>query len=89
MNLKEVWYLPQYDVVALKVGQWLKGYHGTVISEFCIQVVIGISILRVLDKCDSDRLLIGDLNQIPCLVHTEPHRNIGGTSEIIPTADLY
>ena len=88
MNLKEVCYLLRYDGLALKVGRWLKGYHFTVSIEFCIQVVISISILRVLDKCDSDRLLSDDLNQISCLVHTEPHRNIGGTSEISPTADL-
>ena len=55
-SLKEVWYLPHYNEVALKAGQWFKGVHGTVISEVCIQVVIGNSIFRGLGKCDSGRL---------------------------------
>ena len=54
--LREVWYLPYYDGLALKAGWWLKGVHGTVISEVFIQVVIGISIFQGLDKYDSDRL---------------------------------
>ena len=72
MILKEVWYLPYYDEVALKAGQYLKEVHGTVISGVCFQVVIVIYILRGLDKCDSDRSLMSDLNQSSCLVPTNP-----------------
>ena len=88
-SLKEEWYLPHYDGVALKAVWWLKGFHGTVSSEVCIQVVIVIYILRWLDKCDSDRLWMSDLNQRSCPVPTEPHRYIGDISEISPTAEIY
>ena len=40
------------------------------VGEFFFQVIIGISILRGLDKCDSDKSRISDLNQSSCSVPT-------------------
>ena len=88
MSLKELWCLPYYDGVALKAGWWLKWGHGTVSSEFCIQVVIGIYILQGLYKCDSDRLWMSDLNQILRLVPIEPHRYTRDMSGISLTTDI-
>ena len=68
--LKEVWYLPHYNEVALKVGLLLKEGPGTVSTGVFFQVVICISIFQGLDKCDSDRSRMSGLNQSLCLVPT-------------------
>ena len=69
-SLKEAWYLLHYDKVELKLGRYLKEGHGTVSVEVCFQVGIGISILQVIDKYDSDRLQTSGLNQSSCSVLT-------------------
>ena len=71
MSFREVWYLTHYNEVVLKTVRYLKEVHGTVSSRVCFQFVVGIFILQGLDKCDSDRSQMIDLNQNLCSVKTK------------------
>ena len=62
----------------MKAGRYLKEGHGTVSSGVFLQVVLVSSILKGLDKCDSDMSQMSDLKQRSCLVPTN-HIDISET----------